>query len=46
VLGISYHTLNAYLRFRAKERPQPLLPQQSARTAAEVVTAPSEVGVV
>ena len=46
VLGISYHTLNAYLKFRPQERPAPLRPQQSARTAPEVVTAPSEVGLV
>jgi transcriptional regulator with PAS, ATPase and Fis domain len=44
VLGISYHTLNAYLRFHPRERAPELPPQQSARTAAEVVTAPSEVG--
>jgi len=44
VLGISYHTLNAYLKFRPKERPPRLPPQQTPRTAAEVVTAPSEVG--
>jgi DNA-binding NtrC family response regulator len=44
VLGISYHTLNAYLRFRPKERPPKPAPQQSARTTPEVVTAPSEVG--
>ncbi|HUE89968.1 MAG TPA: sigma 54-interacting transcriptional regulator [Vicinamibacterales bacterium] len=44
VLGISYHTLNAYLKFRPQDRPRPLTPQQSARTAAEVVAAPSEVG--
>jgi transcriptional regulator with PAS, ATPase and Fis domain len=46
VLGISYHTLNAYLKFRPKEHPPRLLPQQTAHTAAEVVTAPSEVGLV
>jgi two-component system, NtrC family, response regulator HydG len=46
VLGISYHTLNAYLTFRPKEPSPRLLPQQTARTAAEVVTAPSEVGLV
>jgi transcriptional regulator with PAS, ATPase and Fis domain len=46
VLGISYHTLNAYLKFRPKESSPRLLPQQTARTAPEVVTAPSEVGVL
>ena len=46
VLGISYHTLNAYLKFRPQEHRSRPLPQQTARTAAEVVTAPSEVGVV
>jgi transcriptional regulator with PAS, ATPase and Fis domain len=46
VLGISYHTLNAYLKFKPKERPVRLVPQQSARTTPEVVTAPSEVGLV
>jgi transcriptional regulator with PAS, ATPase and Fis domain len=46
VLGISYHTLNAYLKFRPKDPSPRLLPQQTARTAAEVVTAPSEVGLV
>jgi transcriptional regulator with PAS, ATPase and Fis domain len=46
VLGISYHTLNAYLKFKPKDRPARLVPQQSARTTPEVVTAPSEVGLV
>lgn len=43
-LGISYHTLNAYLNYRGKERtPRPLPPQQTAATAAEVISAPSEM---
>jgi hypothetical protein len=44
VLGISYHTLNAYLNYRAKPQPaRPLTPHQTAATAAEVVSAPSEM---
>lgn len=44
VLGISYHTLNAYLNYRGKERAaRPLTPHQTAATSAEVVSAPSEL---
>jgi transcriptional regulator with PAS, ATPase and Fis domain len=44
VLGISYHTLNAYLNFRGKEPPAaPVPPQQVAANAPEVVSAPSEL---
>lgn len=43
-LGISYHTLNAYLTYRG-QRPatRPLPPHQTAATAPEVVSAPSEL---
>ena len=46
VLGISYHTLNAYLNYRPKDAsPKPdVPPQQTPNTAPEVVTAPSELG--
>jgi transcriptional regulator with PAS, ATPase and Fis domain len=45
VLGISYHTLNAYLNYRGKEVPLTALPpHQTAATAAEVIAAPSELG--
>jgi DNA-binding NtrC family response regulator len=44
VLGISYHTLNAYLSYQGKKRIEsPLVPHQTAATAAEVISAPSEV---
>ena len=44
VLGISYHTLNAYLNHRAKAQPaSPVPPHQTPATAAEVVSAPSEM---
>ena len=43
VLGISYHTLNAYLNYRPKERRAPIPPQQTLATAAEIVSAPSEI---
>ena len=44
VLGISYHTLNAYLNYRGKEAAaRPLPPHQTAATSAEVVAAPSEL---
>jgi transcriptional regulator with PAS, ATPase and Fis domain len=45
VLGISYHTLNAYLNYRAKAQPpMPLPPHQTPETTAEVIAAPSEMG--
>jgi two-component system response regulator HydG len=44
VLGISYHTLNAYLNYRGQRPPvAPLPPHQTAATAPEVVSAPSEM---
>ena len=44
VLGISYHTLNAYLNYRGKRQANAALPpHQTAATAAEVITAPSEI---
>jgi two-component system nitrogen regulation response regulator GlnG len=45
VLGISYHTLNAYLNYRGKEaaRHSPSS-HQSAAASPEVVSAPSEMG--
>jgi transcriptional regulator with PAS, ATPase and Fis domain len=44
VLGISYHTLNAYLNYRGKKPPAGVLPpHQTAGSAAEVISAPSEV---
>lgn len=44
VLGISYHTLNAYLNYRGKAPARgPLPPHQTAATAAEVISAPSEM---
>jgi DNA-binding NtrC family response regulator len=43
-LGISYHTLNAYLNYRGKPRPKAALPpHQTAATAPEVIAAPSEM---
>jgi hypothetical protein len=46
VLGISYHTLNAYLNYRGKGAPLTALPpHQTPATAAEVIAAPSELGV-
>jgi transcriptional regulator with PAS, ATPase and Fis domain len=44
-LGISYHTLNAYLNYRGKtpERGAVLPPHQVPATAAEVISAPSEM---
>jgi transcriptional regulator with PAS, ATPase and Fis domain len=44
VLGISYHTLNAYLNYRGKApRGGSTPPHQTADTAAEVIAAPSEM---
>ena len=44
VLGISYHTLNAYLNYRGKQQAAtPMPPHQSAATAPEVIAAPSEM---
>lgn len=44
VLGISYHTLNAYLNYRGQpSRPATLQPHQTAATAPEVIAAPSEM---
>jgi two-component system response regulator HydG len=46
VLGISYHTLNAYLNYRGKAPAErPLLPHQTPATAPEVISAPSELHV-
>jgi transcriptional regulator with PAS, ATPase and Fis domain len=41
VLGISYHTLNAYLKYRGKDRPKPA-PELPAGPSPEVLVAPSE----
>ena len=44
VLGISYHTLNAYLNYRTNApATHALAPHQTAATAPEVVSAPSEL---
>jgi transcriptional regulator with PAS, ATPase and Fis domain len=43
VLGISYHTLNAYLNYRATQPAALPPPQQTPATAPEIVGAPSEV---
>ena len=44
VLGISYHTLNAYLNYRGKEAGRQSPPShQSAAASPEVVSAPSEM---
>jgi transcriptional regulator with PAS, ATPase and Fis domain len=44
VLGISYHTLNAYLKYRAKETPSAVpVSVQTPNASAEVVSAPSEL---
>jgi transcriptional regulator with PAS, ATPase and Fis domain len=44
VLGISYHTLNAYLNYRAKDRPKALPEPEVPATSPEVLVAPSEAG--
>jgi transcriptional regulator with PAS, ATPase and Fis domain len=43
VLGISYHTLNAYLNYRATQPAALPPPQQTPATAPEIVGAPSEL---
>jgi transcriptional regulator with PAS, ATPase and Fis domain len=43
VLGISYHTLNAYLRYRGEKRAAPPPPQETPGTSAEILAAPSEL---
>ena len=44
VLGISYHTLNAYLNYRGKTpTATPCLPHQTPATAPEIISAPSEM---